>query len=217
MKKYILGLMFLLLLTGCTNIHDASYDELVNRALGEKNADKNTYLEGYKMYLPIHMTLIGDINSNNILYSYGDKYYLYVDLISFYNKKQNIYKINHEKYEYSKDIDYDGKKGYVVVSPSNGGKLVEIMYNYAKIEVVTNDVKRAIVDSLVVLKNIQYNYKIIDSMIGSNALVYDSELFTLLGPENSTDNFLTYEEEYGVYEEDEQAVDENIIEMDTVD
>ena len=66
------------------------------------------------------------------------------------------------------------------------------MYNYAKIEVITTDVKRAVADSLIVLKNIRYNYKIIDSMIGSNTLVYDSEQFTLLGPKKSTDNFLQY-------------------------
>ena len=219
MKKYIIGIFFMLLLTGCSNIYDTDYDTLIDGTLQEANVKENTFLEGYKLYLPNHMTLIGDTDSNNILYSYGDKYYLYVDLISYYNKRQNEYKIKHEKYEYSKDIDFNDKKGYVVVSKTKGGNLVEIMYNYAKIEVVTNDVKRAISSSLVVLKNISYNYKIIDSMIGSNALVYDSELFTLMGPEdNDTDNFLTYEEEYGVYEEDEEkTVDENVIEMESVD
>ena len=209
----------MLLLTGCSNIYDTDYDTLIDSTLQEANVKENTFLEGYKLYLPNHMTLIGDTDSNNILYSYGDKYYLYVDLISYYNKRQNEYKIKHEKYEYSKDIDFNDKKGYVVVSKTKGGNLVEIMYNYAKIEVVTNDVKRAISSSLVVLKNISYNYKIIDSMIGSNALVYDSELFTLMGPEdNDTDNFLTYEEEYGVYEEaEEKTVDENVIEMESVD
>ena len=87
------------------------------------------------------------------------------------------------------------------------------MYNYAKIEVITNDVKRAIADSLIVLKNIRYNYKIIDSMIGSNAIVYDSKSFKLLGPEKKTDNFLQYVEEYGNYDEKENKNDEDIIDM----
>lgn len=213
MKKYILGLISLLLLTGCSNIYDLEYDALVDEVLNEKDKKENTYLEGYKLYLPQHMTLIGDINSNNILYSYGDKYYLYVDLISYYNKKQNKYNINHVSYDYSREINNDDKIGYIVVSDSNGGKLVEVMYNYAKIEVVTEDVKRAIASSLVVLKNIDYNYKIIDSMIGSNALVYDSELFNLMGPSEKNDNFLTYTEEYGVYEE--ETIDEDVIEMET--
>ncbi len=217
MKKFVLGIIALLVLTGCANIYDLDYDRLITTSLEEESVKSNTYLEGYKLYLPEHMTLIGDYNNNNILYSYGDKYYLYVDLVSFYNKKQNKYNINHVSYDYSKDIDYNNKTGYVVVSKSKGGYLVEVMYNYAKIEVVTRDIKRAIADSLIVLKNIKYNYKIIDSMIGSNALVYDSELFTLLGPSKNTDNFLTYEEEYGEYKEQSKPQDEDVIEMESMD
>lgn len=213
MKKYIVMLVCLLLLTGCSNIYDLEYDAIIDEVLSETDKKENTYLEGYKLYLPSHMTLVGDINSNNILYSYGDKYYLYVDLISYYNKKQNKYNINHLSYDYSKEIGNSDNTGYVVVSDSNGGKLVEVMYNYTKIEVVTEDVKRAIASSLVVLKNIEYNYKIIDSMIGSNALVYDSEMFNLMGPSEKNDNFLTYTEEYGVYDEEEQ--DEDVIEIET--
>ena len=102
------------------------------------------------------------------------------------------------------------------MSKSKGGYLVEVMYNYAKIEVITNDIKRAISDSLIVLKNIEYNYKIIDSMIGSNTLVYDSKLFTL-GPEKNTDSFLQYVEEYGVYDEKNKENDEDVIDMNSSD
>ena len=120
-------------------------------------------------------------------------------------------------YNNYRDIDYNNLTGYVLVSYSKGGYLVEVMYNYAKIEVITNDVKSAIADSLIILKSIDYNYKIIDSMIGSNALVYDSELFTLLGPEKSADNFLQYVEEYGVYDEEDSEKDEDVIEMESSD
>jgi len=216
MKKIVILIIGLFLITGCTNINDLDYNALVDEVLEVEKVKSNTYLGGYKLYLPQHMTLIGDLNNNNILYSYGDKYYLYVDLISYYNKKENKYNINHSNYEFSKNISYDGKSGYVVVSKANGGYLVETMYNFAKIEVISNDVKRAIVDSLIILNNIEYNYKIIDSMIGSNTLEYDSEVFTLLGPnKNKTDNFLTYEEEYGVYNEDEHK-DEDMIEIESM-
>ncbi len=218
MKRYILLIFIsLFFLTGCSNIYNLDLDAIVSNTLDEDNLKRNTYLEGYKFYLPEDMTLIGDYKSNNILYSHGDKYYLYVDLISFYNSKQNKYNINHSVYEYSKEIDYKDLQGYVVVSKSKGGHLVEVMYNYAKIEVITDDVKRAVANSLVVLKNIKYNYKIIDSMIGSNALVYDSELFELMGPSDNTDNFLSYEEEFGVYDEKKDSIDEDVIDMDTVD
>lgn len=212
MKKYVLIIALLVCLTGCSNIKSYSYDDIISKTLSEKKVKTNTYLEGYKLYLPEHMTLIGDLNNNDILYSYGDKYYLYVDLISYYNKTEASYDLVSNS-KYSNEFDHKGLKGYVLVRNSKGGYLVEVMYNYAKIEVITNDVKRAIADSLIVLKNIRYNYKIIDSMIGSNAIVYDSKSFKLLGPEKKTDNFLQYVEEYGNYDEKENKNDEDIIDM----
>lgn len=217
MKKYLLIATILLILTGCTNISNMNYDSIVDSVLKENVHKDNTYMEGYKLYLPSHMTVIGDLKGNDILYSYGDKYYLYVDLISYYNKKQNKYNIVTDNYKYTKNISYNDLDGYVTVSESKGGYLVEVMYNYAKIEVVTNDIKRAIANSLLVLKSINYNYKIIDSMIGSNALVYDSELFELLGPKKKDNNFLEYVEEYGEYKEEKSNNDEDIIDMGSSD
>ena len=217
MKKYLIIIIALFVLTGCTNINDLDYDGIVDKVLEEKSHKTNTFLEGYKLYLPEHMTMIGDLKGNDILYSYQDKYYLYVDLVSYYNKKQNKYNVEGLSYEYSKNIDNNGLAGYVTVSKSKGGYLVEVMYNYAKIEVITNNVKTAIANSLLVLKNIEFNYKIIDSMIGSNALVYDSELFELLGPDTKDSNFLDYIKEYGEYDENDAKLDEDVIEMETAE
>ena len=216
MKKYLLLFVSIFILTGCTNIDNLNYSQVITKTLEEDSLRTNTYLQGYKLYLPQHMTLIGDLAGNDILYSYGDKYYLYVDLVSYYNKKQNSYSIDSSNYTYSHEITNDDKNGYVLVSKSKGGYLVEVMYNYAKVEVITNGIKRAISDSLIVLKNIEYNYKIIDSMIGSNTLVYDSKLFTL-GPEKNTDSFLQYVEEYGVYDEKNKENDEDVIDMNSSD
>ena len=216
MKKYLLLFVSIFILTGCTNIDNLNYSQVITKTLEEDSLRTNTYLQGYKLYLPQHMTLIGDLAGNDILYSQGDKYYLYVDLGSSYNKKQNSYSIDSSNYTYSHEITNDDKNGYVLVSKSKGGYLVEVMYNYAKVEVITNDIKRAISDSLIVLKNIEYNYKIIDSMIGSNTLVYDSKLFTL-GPEKNTDSFLQYVEEYGVYDEKNKENDEDVIDMNSSD
>ena len=217
MKKYVILIIAVFLLAGCTNIYDSNYDGLINETLSESNVKKNIYLKGYKFYLPEGMNLIGDYEHNNILYSGGEKYYMYVDLVSFYNKKQNKYEFDSDKYEYLKEFNNKNKQGYVIISKSKGGKLVEVMYNYAKIEVVTDNPKKAIANSLLVLKNIKYNYKTIDSMIGSNALVYNSEQFTLLGPAKNTDNFLTYEEEYGVYDESKQKQDEDTIDIESAE
>lgn len=217
LKKILLIISFLFILTGCTDISGSSYDSIIDKVLNENTHKQNTYMEGYKLYLPSHMTIIGDLKGNEILYSYGDKYYLYVDLISYYNKKQNKYNIATSDYKYSKQLNYNDLIGYVTVSDSKGGYLVEVMYNYAKIEVVTDNVNRAIASSLLVLKSIDYNYKIVDSMIGSNALVYDSELFELLGPKKKENNFLEYVEEYGQYKESETNKDEDVITMESSD
>ena len=90
MKKYLLLFVSIFILTGCTNIDNLNYSQVITKTLEEDSLRTNTYLQGYKLYLPQHMTLIGDLAGNDILYSYGDKYYLYVDLVSYYNKKQNI-------------------------------------------------------------------------------------------------------------------------------
>ncbi len=217
MKKYLIIVIALFILTGCTDISNLDYDGVVNKTLKEEAHKPNTFLEGYKLYLPGHMSMIGDLKGNDILYSYQDKYYLYVDLISYYNKKQNKYNVEGLSYEYSKDIESNGLNGYVTVRKSKGGYLVEVMYNYAKIEVITNNVKTAIANSLLVLKNIEFNYKIIDSMIGSNALVYDSELFELLGPDSKDNNFLDYIKEYGEYNEDDAKLDEDVMDMETAE
>ncbi len=217
MKKYLLLVSLLFILTGCANIYEQSYDYIISNNLKVKQEQKNTYLKGYKFYIPMGMNLIGDFNHNNVLYSDGTKYYMYVDLVSFYNKKDNKFDFNKNSYEYFKQFKGLLGDGYVIIRERNDGKLVEVMYNYAKIEVVTDNPKLAINNSLTVLKSIKYNYKTIDSMIGSNTLVYDSEQFTLLGPSKNTENFLTYEEEYGVYDESKQKKDEDVIDMESAD
>lgn len=217
MKKYLIFLIVLFLLVGCSKLNELNYDEVIDKVLKEDNVKTNANLHGYKLYIPTGMTMLGDLKGNEILYSGKDKYYLYVDIVSFYNKKQNRYNVEKLGFEYSKDIDYNNLSGYVTVSKLNDAYLLEIMYNYAKIEVVTKNVNKAIANSLIVLKSIEYNYKIIDSMIGSNTLVYDSELFTLLGPSTKSDNFLSYIEEYGVYDEEESDNDEDVIEISSAD
>ena len=86
MKKYIVLITLLVLLTGCMNIYDQDYDSIISDALNGSEMKENTNLKGYKFYLPEGMNLIGDFEHNNILYSDGDKYYMYADLVSYYNK-----------------------------------------------------------------------------------------------------------------------------------
>ena len=54
MKKYILVIVALFLLTGCTNIDNLSYNKVINQSLQEQKVKTNTYLEGYKLLAITH-------------------------------------------------------------------------------------------------------------------------------------------------------------------
>lgn len=210
MRKYLIGvIMLLLLVCGCSNINNLSYNEIVSNSLNNK-AKANTALKGYKIYLPLDMSLLNDENGNNVLYSFGDKYYLYVDLVSYYNKVSNNYKVNDDSNAIYSEIL--GNDGYVLVTQYNNEYFIEVMYNYAKIEVISSNIKNAISRSLVVLNSISYNDNVIETLLG-NSIDYNEEKFELLGPSVNTENFLKYEEDYGTYEDDGKAPDEDKIEI----
>lgn len=216
-KRIIIYILSALLLTGCNihNINSMTNDELVDVSLSEKTSP-NTNLEGYNLYIPKGMVLSNDYKSNNMIYSDKDKYYLYVDLISYYNKVENEYKINSQNTaKYEKTINYNNKKGYILVTEYENKYFVEAMYNYAKIEVITKDLKKSLVNSLVILNNITYNDKVIESLIGTNKLTYDEEEFELLGPNNTkNESFLQYEEEFGNFiDKEHELPDEDKIEI----
>lgn len=209
MKKLIFLLILVVILTtGCTlkNINTLTTDDLVDTVMRNKSKATNSALKGYKFYLPNGMQMIDDSNNNNVIYSNGDKYYLYVDLVSYYNKKTNEYKINTEKEAFfSKILNYNDKSGYILVTKYQNKYFVEVMYNYSKIEVITRSYKEAITKSLIVLKSIEFNDKIIETLIGTNILEYDEEDFNLLGPSSETIDFLQeYEDVNNEFDFDEE-------------
>lgn len=214
-KYLVIMIVVVLLLSGCTitNINNLSNDQIVAKVLEEPFNRTNTALEGYKLYLPNGMKLVFDNNNNNILYADGDKYYLYVDLVSYYNKYNNDYKISSQNTAiYSKDIDYDNKKGYVLITKYEDKYFLEVMYNYSKIEVITTNVNKALANSLLVLKSVKFNDKAIESLIGNSSLNYGEEQFNLLRPKKEVTSFVEYIEDFGEYKEelhDEDKIDVN--------
>ena len=213
MKKIITIILLLLVITGCVNMNNLSADDAIDMVFNEKIAKANTAMEGYKIYLPKSMTIHKDKKSNNVIYSNNEKYYLYVDLISYYNKTNNEYEENQNTSIYSKQLDYNKKKGYITVTEKDQSYFVEVVYNYGKIEVITNNYEKAITKSLIILRSIKFNDKVIESLIGNNKLSYDEEEFNLEGPNVQTDNFLKYEEN-DIYEDvDNELPDEDIIDI----
>lgn len=191
MKKVLLLLMLAFLLSGCKNINQSSFEEIIAYGLyDQKVTFKNKTSQGYSYYLPKGLIVTEDRNSNVTLKS--DKYnlYLYVDLISYYNKKESQYKENQTSY-YSKKITKDDKFGYLEINLREKEKyLIEIMYNYAKIEVIVNnkDIKEVLSYAISLLSSISYNDKIIENMIGADILNYNENeynIFETIGSDNS--------------------------------
>ncbi len=191
MKKVLLLLMLAFLLTGCKNINQSSYEEIIAFGLyDQKVTFKNKTSQGYSYYLPKGLIVIEDVNNNLTLK--GEKYnlYLYVDLISYYNKKEDTYQENNTSY-YSKRITKDDKFGYLEINLRENDKyLIEIMYNYAKIEVIVNnkDIKEVLSYAISLLSSISYNDKIIENMIGADILNYNENeynIFETVGSDNS--------------------------------
>lgn len=191
MKKVLLLLMLAFLLTGCKNINQSSYEEIITSGLyDQKVTFKNKTSQGYSYYLPKGLIAIEDVNNNLTLKSEKYNLYLYVDLISYYNKKEDTYKENDTSY-YSKRITKDDKFGYLEINLRENDKyLIEIMYNYAKIEVIVNnkDIKEVLSYAISLLSSIFYNDKIIENMIGADILNYNENeynIFETIGNDNS--------------------------------
>ena len=121
-----------------------------------------------------------------------------------YHKVENKYQVNEKSY-YSSLINYNNKSGYVEVNVKNDKYLIEIMYNYAKIEVIVNnnDIASAITNSLIILTSVNYNDDIIDNLLEEDVLNYSEETFNIFETNSNDSNFLKVVEEYDNYNEDE--------------
>jgi len=216
MKKarILIILVGLFVLAGCTSykINDLSYEEIVDVILYEKSPKTNNALQGFKYYLPRDMKILSTVNNNEVIYSNQDKYYLYVDIVSYYNKTNNDYNLELTGNRiYTRKIDYQGKKGYVIITKQEDNCFLEVMHNYGKIELLTKEerINDALAKSITILSSIEYNDKIIDSLIGEKSLNYSEETYNL-SPSESHDNFLDYVQDY--VDVDNEIPDEEIIE-----
>lgn len=210
MKKILLIILFLFMLTGCTNIKESSYDEIIAN-LSKKSLNDNVYRTGYSYYLPRGVKVSSSSLYNEVLEDSNNKYYLYVDIVSYYKKVYKEYTINNDAL-YSKKIEYDGKFGYVEVNILKNSKyLVEIMYNYAKIEVIVDKINcnEAMFTIINILKSIEYNNSIIANLMGDDVLNFSEIEFNIFNTNSSESNYITVDE--GYEEETEKRIDPDLI------
>ena len=203
MKKLIILIVCFTLLCGCTKINNDNINDIINSVVSSDNNRANQYRNGYKFYLPNNLSTIKIDDKNNVFKENDIKYYMFVDIVSYYHKIENKYQVNEKAY-YSSLINYNNKSGYVEVNVKNDKYLIEIMYNYAKIEVIvnSNDIASAITNSLIILTSVNYNDDIIDNLLEEDVLNYSEETFNIFETNSNDSNFLKVVEEYDNYNED---------------
>lgn len=206
-KKIFLLIISILALTGCTNLTNMSTDEVVDVMLKNDSNLSNNVFDGYKYYIPKGLRLLEKNEYNASLKDeYNNTYYFYIDVISYYNKEEVEYKVNNKAY-FSKELDYNDKKGYLEITKieDTDAYFIEYMYNYGKIEafVKENEIKSAIINMSSILKSLEFNRTVLESLIGNNVLDYKEDTYDVMKPKGSTatkDTYLEYEEKYGIYE-----------------
>lgn len=203
MKKLLI-LLCILFLTGCTvvRIDTKSIDNIVSVILSKENTLYNTIGKGYKYYVPKGVVYIDSNDFNEKLYCDGDYYYLYLDVISYYYKKDFEYTENKDLY-YSRGLDIDGKKGYLEITKIDEYYLVEFMYNYAKVEalVLEERINEVVLNASYMLSTIKYNDNVIKLILDEDYFTSKEEQYDIF---TSTNNSTSFELEYDEIEETEE-------------
>jgi len=218
MRKIILLLVFLLLFSGCSmqvkKVSYTSYIDTVYQVLEERMNLHNVSLEGYYYYLPAGSMLVEKKDTNSIIRYQDLTFYLYVDIVSYYHRAKSSFTLDRTSY-YESKIQFDDNEGYLKIRKVGKVYLVEYMYHYAKIESFVSEEKlnEAIYQMSVILSNVRYNDKILESLVGDNSLNYHDEFFDILAPKNpdSAGNVLDYDQTYEGYEG--EVKDEDSIEI----
>ena len=172
-----------------------SYDDIINN-INDNSLKVNTFRKGYSFYKPKGMA-IKDGKANYLIFSSArGNYYLYLDFINYIEGKKIEHKSNNSYYY--QEINNQGFLGYVDIKLwKNNQYLIEIMYNYAKIEVMVDkdQINMALINSINILKSIRYNDTIIKKMLESDSLDNTEEIFDIFKDVTNNSSTLEHEED----------------------
>jgi hypothetical protein len=215
MKRLMLLFLILFIITGCSikTININNIEKTIETIIKNSNNLVNTASNGYKYYIPKGVTLINSSSFNEILYYNKNYYYLYVDIVSYYNKVEVDYEENEDAY-FSKKLDINDKSGYIEITKKDDYYFIEAMYNYAKIEtyVKENDINESLINISYILTSIKFNDAVTKIVLGVSDIETLEEKLNIFVPKRESGTFLDYIEEYDKYEEGTQTdLEENTL------
>lgn len=196
MKKIIM-IIVLLLTTGCTvvRIDTSNVDTITKVVLSKDNQLYNRIGKGYKYYKPRGVSYLDTNELNDILYSDGNKYYLYIDAVSYYYHTDIDYIEKTDVY-YSRKIDGD-KSGYLEITEENNKYHIEFVYNYAHFEALVEekDINKVVLDASYILSTVKFNDNIIALMLNDEYFINKEQQFDEFKLKEEDNNFLQYSDE----------------------
>lgn len=210
-KKIWIVIFTLLLFTGCSinNISNKDIMKNIDIILNEKVKYSNQNAIGYQYYLPSNVSVRNVNDFNQELYSANTTYYLYADVVSYYYKVKNSYKVDKSAY-LSKKLSYNKKNGYIEINKIGKKYYIEIMFNYAKIEALVDDYNlvNSVSDMCYILSSIKYNDKIVETILGNKKYdLSENETYNIFkSKKKSTEKFLDYVNEYDSYDGDIESL-----------
>lgn len=202
MKKVIvlLSVVLLSITTGCSmkKLDNENIDKNISMLLSEKVDVTNVNFEGYNYYVPAGLKFLTKEDYNAVFKDrFENKYYLYVDVIGYYHKIEKDYKFEKDAY-HSRKLNYNKKNGYIEINKVDDKYYVEYVFNYGRMQALVE--KQYLVNVVnnmsYILRSIEYNDEILDSLVGENILSYAEETFSLFETEASQDDFLDVVEKY---------------------
>lgn len=222
-KKTIILFLLIFLFTGCSvvNINTDNYLNNINNIIKRNNKYTSDNAIGYQYKLPVGVTKIESNEFNEVLLANNEKYYLYADVVSYYYKVENKYKVDKKAF-LSSELKNKDKYGYVEVNEDNGKYYVEMMYNYSKIEsyVDKKDLRDTLNNMAYILSSIKYNDSVIKNMLGEEKYnLSANQKYNIFNvKKNNTNTFLKYERDYDNYngvDASKELIEKKEIERDT--
>lgn len=209
-KIILLSLFACLFLVGCTPLQEMALEEVIKIGTERTVEVYNKYRKGYKYNLPKGLEVYDNSEYNEVIMDKDYTYYLYVDAVSYYNKVIEKYEEN-EKSHVSMQINYQDKYGYLEINELKSGKyFIEIMYNYAKIEVIVNkkDINVVVSNSLSVLASVKFNDDVLKNLLDEETSQFKEFQFDIFETTTATESeYLQAVEEEDVQEDEVHDTD----------